>query len=369
MVQWFAEIFGPEFSQHVWNALVFALSAAIVGFFFKFFLQTVGRRIVAHTETEFDDEIFAIVLPRVKWLTVIVGAYLAVEELARGVHATETTNKQLILYAEGIIYVSFVVFLTGLTIRILSTMLRYGINRQAQNSNTALKTELFPLLNRILSILLVFIAGVTALNHFGVDVSSFLVFFGGGSVAVALAAQETLANMIAGFVIMFDKPFRIGDRVKLPTGEAGDVYEIGLRSTKILDFDNNIIIIPNAELTKARVINFSYPSSNVRVLVTLSIPYGTNIEKAKSIILSRAQQHPDVLQQPSPSVFLTSLNETSCELQLVAQTADWKTKFNVETSLREQVYTAFQQEGILPPYPHHVVHLSSENAYETSKNS
>lgn len=370
MAEWFANIFGPEFSVHVWNVIIFVLITAVVGFLVKIFLQTVGRRLVAHTETDFDDEIFAIILPRVKWLTIIIAAYLAVEELARGVHVTETTNRQLILYAEGIIYLSFVTFLTGLAVRILSTMLRYAINRHAQGSSTALRTELFPLLNRILSILLVFIAGVIALNHFGVDVSSFLVFFGGGSVAVALAAQETLANMIAGFVIMFDKPFRIGDRINLPTGEAGIVYEIGLRSTKILDFDNNSIIIPNAELTKARVVNFSYPAPDVRVLVTLSVPYGTTIDHVKKIILTLAQQHADVLTEPSPAVFLTALNETSCELQLVARTAEWKNKFLVETTLREQIYTALQSAGIAPPYPHSVVHISPQsNADETSQSS
>lgn len=369
MVQWLAHVFGQEFSRHVWNAFLFVLITAIVGFLFKLFLNTIGRRLVAHTETALDDDIFAIILPRIKWLTIIVAAYLAVEELARGVHVSETTNRTLILYVEGIIYIAFVVFFTSLLIRLLSTMLRYSINRRAQSNNTALQTELFPLANRILSIVLIFIGGVTVLNHFGVDVSSLLVFFGGGSVAVALAAQETLANMIAGFVIMFDKPFRTGDFVKLPTGEAGIVYEIGLRSTKILDADNSIIIIPNAELTKARVINFAYPSSEVRILVTVPIPYGTDVQRAKSIILTVSQQHPDVLSSPAPSVFFTALNETSCELQFVGRIGDWKKKFIVETSLREQIYSAFQREGILPPYPHHIVQMTPKGAHETSHGS
>ncbi len=151
----------------------------------------------------------------------------------------------------------------------------------AKKTESTINEAVFPILNRLVMILILFIAVVISLGHFGVDVSSLLVFLGGGSVAIALAAQETLANMIAGFIIMLDRPFRLGDRIKLPTGEIGDVYEIGLRSTKILDFDNNLIISPNSELTKTKVINYSYPRNDIRVLVEVNVAYGTSIERAK----------------------------------------------------------------------------------------
>jgi len=82
---------------------------------------------------------------------------------------------------------------------------------------------------------------VHILHYFEKDVSSIIVSLGVGSLAVALAAKDTLANMISGFMIMTDRPFRIGDRIMLESGEKGDVYDIGLRSTKILTFDNTLI--------------------------------------------------------------------------------------------------------------------------------
>jgi MscS family membrane protein len=174
--------------------------------------------------------------------------------------------------------------------------------------------------------------------------------------------------MIAGFVIMIDRPFRVGDRIKLPSGEMGDVYEIGLRSSTILDFDNNLIVSPNSELTKARVINYSYPGTEIRVLVEVTIAYGTSIDRVRKIILGYAKQNSDILQQPAPEVFFSSMGESSCTLQLIARTDNWKKKGRMEAALREQIYSAFMKEGISSGYAQHVVQLSSPLPNDAVKN-
>ena len=185
---------------------------------------------------------------------------------------------------------------------------------------------------------------------------------------IALAAQDTLANMIAGFIIMFDRPFRVGDRIKLPSGEIGDVYEIGLRSTKVLDPDHNSIVSPKAELTKTKIINYSYPANDIRVLVEVGVAYGTSIEQARKIMLDIADQNTELLKQPVPEIFFSKMGDSSCTLQLVARTDDWKKKGRIETALREQIYTAFQKSGISSGYAQHVVQLSSPISNATPKN-
>ena len=76
--------------------------------------------------------------------------------------------------------------------------------------------------------------------------------------AIALAAQDTIANIISGFMIMVDRPFRIGDRVKIPSGEVVDVLEIGVRRSKFLSQEKAIVIVPNLELSKSKIINYTY---------------------------------------------------------------------------------------------------------------
>jgi MscS family membrane protein len=363
------QLIGSGFTVHLWNGFLAFAAVMIVGFFFKYFLNTIGRRLVAKTDTELDDKLFAVTLPRIKWLAIVIGLYLAFEQIAKGIAHTDKIGEELIRYSEGFLYIAFVSLFTILLIRIIDTLLNHGMEMHAKKTSSTVNEAIFPILNRLVMILILFVAVVISLGHFGVDVSSLLVFLGGGSVAIALAAQETLANMIAGFVIMIDRPFRLGDRIKLPSGEIGDVYEIGLRSTKILDFDNNLIVSPNAELTKTKVINYSYPKNDIRVMVDVHVAYGTSIERAREIMLNLARQNSDLLKQPEPSTFFSAMGESACTLQLIARTDDWKKKGRAENMLREQIYTAFLKEGISSGIAQHVVQLSPPNPHDASKNS
>jgi MscS family membrane protein len=356
------------FTIHLWNGFVAFAAVMVIGFFFKFFLHTVGRKIVAKTNTELDDKLFAVLLPRIKWLAIVIGLYLAAEQIAKGVAQTDRIGEELIRYSEGILYITFISLFTMLLIRIIDTLLKHTMEVHAKKTSSAVNEAVFPIMNRLVMMFILFVAVVISLGHFGVDVSSLLVFLGGGSVAIALAAQETLANMIAGFVIMIDRPFRLGDRIKLPSGEVGDVYEIGLRSTKILDFDNNLIVSPNAELTKTKVINYSYPRNDIRVLVEVHVAYGTSVERAREIMLNLARQNTDLLKQPEPNIFFSAMGESSCTLQIIGRTDDWKKKGRAENALREQIYTAFMKEGISSGIAQHVVQLSSPNTHVSPKN-
>ena len=368
LIQHVPQYIGNGFTLHLWNGFVAFAAVMVIGFFVKLFFNTIGRHLLTKTDTELGDKLFTVILPRMKWLAIVIGGYLAAEQIAKGIPHTDRIGEELIKYSEGIIYIAFVSLLTALFIRLIDTLLNHAMETHAKKTASTVNEAVFPILNKLVMILILFVAVVISLGHFGIDVSSLLVFLGGGSVAIALAAQETLANMIAGFVIMIDRPFRLGDRIKLPSGEIGDVFEIGLRSTKFLDFDNNLIVSPNAELTKTKIINYSYPRSDIRILVEVTIAYGTSIERARDIMLNLALQNPDVLKQPEPKVSLSVMGEISCTLQLIGRTDDWKKKGRAENTLREQIYTAFVKEGMSSGIAQHAVQLSSPKAHASRKN-
>lgn len=351
---------GSDFLYHLAMAAVMFLAAVVLGWIAKRFLATVGRRLITKTASELDDLILNILLDKIKWIAVVTGAYLASEEIAKSTTEADVTARQLLGYANGIIFVCFVLVVTIVLIRIIDTSIKHTMERHAKRTSSKLNEALLPLVNRVVNIVIALIALIIVLDHFGQDVSSLVVSLGVGSLAIALAAQDTLANMIAGFVIMLDRPFRVGDRIQLPSGETGDVYEIGIRSTKILDFDNNLIVSPNADLIKGRVVNYSYPEQVIRVVVEVGVAYGTELDRAKLIMTSLAKQHPDVLKEPVPEVFVVALADSSVNLRLIARTDDFRKKFLVETSLREQIYNAFRSEGIEIPFPQRVVYLAHE---------
>jgi small-conductance mechanosensitive channel len=194
-----------------------------------------------------------------------------------------------------------------------------------------------------------------------VDISGLLVSLGVGSLAIALAAQDTLSNMISGFIIMLDRPFRIGDRIRIKENKTGDVIEIGLRSTKILDFDNNILIIPNNDIANSEIVNITYPNINTRVLVEVNVAYGTDIKKVREVILSTVKEHPLVLGDIAPDVNVMSFGESAVNIRLAARTADYRNAFQLQCDLREQIYEAFIREKIEIPFPQRVVHIDDKN--------
>jgi len=340
-------------------AAILLLGTMALGWIAKRFLSTIGRRIAAKTHSDLDDIILEIIVDRIKWIAVVAGSYLASEELIRGTEASDAVARQWLGYAQGVIFVCFVAVVSLVLIRIADSSIKYTMERHARRTDSKLNEALFPLMNRIINVLIALIALIIVLHHFGQDVSSLVVSLGVGSLAIALAAQETIANMIGGFVIMTDRPFRVGDRVKLPSGELGDVQEIGIRSTRILDFDNNLMIFPNADIIKGKIVNYSYPSEQIRVAVDVRLAYGTNIEQAKSLITRLALQHPDVSKTPPPAVYLISFDEASLNLQLNGRTNDYRKKFPIETTLREQIYEAFAEAGIPMAQPYRVVQLTN----------
>jgi len=121
-----------------------------------------------------------------------------------------------------------------------------------------LDDELIPLIRRTLNVTIWMMALLVILPYYGVNISALVTTLGVGSLAIALAAQDTISNIIAGYMIMLDRPFRIGDKIKLSSGEIVIVQDIGIRRSKFVFEDNAIIIVPNLDLSKSKIINYTY---------------------------------------------------------------------------------------------------------------
>jgi MscS family membrane protein len=153
---------------------------------------------------------------------------------------------------------AFIISITFIIQRIMGGVFSWYKENIASKTPTELDDELIPLLRRVSKITIWVIASLIILPLYGVNISALIATLGVGSLAIALAAQDTIANIIAGFMIMVDRPFRIGDKIKLPSGEVVKVLDIGVRRSKFLSDDNAIIIVPNLELSKSKIVNYTY---------------------------------------------------------------------------------------------------------------
>lgn len=128
----------------------------------------------------------------------------------------------------------------------------------AGKTETHLDDELIPLIRRTLKIAIWIIAFLVILPFYGINISALVTMLGVSSLAIALAAQDTIANIIAGFLIMVDRPFRLRDTIKLPSGEIVQVLDIGVRRSRFLAEDKSIVIVPNVDLSKNKIVNYTY---------------------------------------------------------------------------------------------------------------
>ena len=165
------------------------------------------------------------------------------------------------LYQETKKYIGtvFIICVGFIIQRIVGATLGWYEENIASKTATQLDDKLIPLLRKALKLVIWVMAILIILPIYGVNISALIATLGVSSLAIALAAQDTIANIIAGFMIMIDSPFRIGDNIKLPSGEPVKVLDIGIRRSKFLSEDNKaIIIVPNLELSKSKIVNFTY---------------------------------------------------------------------------------------------------------------
>ncbi len=290
----------------------------------------------------------------VYYSVLVVGFYLVFQRLLVFPDLAKSVGMKFI---SGIFYSVTVLLISYLTYIIFNVFINWYLEKIAPKTETRLDEEFLPLLNRLLKILIFFIAATIILSRFKVNITGFLATAGIASLAVAFAAQETLANLISGFTIMIDKPFRLGDRVQLPSGEIGDVVDIGLRSTKILSFDHNIIVIPNSEVTKAQLINYSYPTPRFKIRTPLGVAYGSDMKKVKKILQEILSRNPDVLNDPPPQVFFTEFGDSSLNLLIVYWIENYQDKFKIIDEINMEIDKRFAREGIAIPFPQRDIHI------------
>ena len=234
------------------------------------------------------------------------------------------------------------------------------------NENKDLSGSLFPLLKKVLKLIFAVFALIIVLKKFNVDISAFVVSLGVGSLAIALAAQETISNMISGFIIMIDRPFRIGDRIKIGNEIHGDVVSIGIRSTRIIDFDKNYLIIPNNDIVKSRIINLTYPTTSTRVLIDLPVSYQSNIDKVKEIALRVANEDPDTDKNDPPEIYIMRFGEHALEFRLAVRTKDYQISFALGCRLKEAIYRRFQDEKIDIAVPQRLIQIVNSDKQDNS---
>jgi small-conductance mechanosensitive channel len=211
----------------------------------------------------------------------------------------------------------------------------------------------------------VLVGALLLLHQFGVSVTPILTAFGVGGLAVALALQDTLANLFAGLYVSVAGQVRLGDYIKLNTGEEGYVTDISWRSTAIRALGNNLIIVPNAKLAQAVVTNYSLPERRMALGIPVGVSYASDPDQVERVLLEEAQNAmgavPGLLAEPAPSVrFIPGFGDSTLNFTLNCQVAEFVDQYLVQHELRKRILKRFQSEGIEMPYPTRTVYMREQ---------
>lgn len=254
------------------------------------------------------------------------------------------TNTQF-TFQSVIIFVA-VIWLSSIASKIISYL--YDIAAKHANDIDVAKKK-----NRT-STLLIRI-GVIALGFFlavaasGVPIDKITIIISAFGIGIGFGLQNIVNNLVSGLILAFEKPIQVGDIIEVDS-RSGTIMDIGIRASKIATADGAEVIIPNGDLISHHVINWTLSNNNRRVELIIGVAYGSNIDHVKEVLLNLLRDHKDIMTEPSPSVFLHNLNESSVDFRLFFWAADINTWLGLKSRVLTDIYDAFTKEGIDIPF-------------------
>lgn len=235
---------------------------------------------------------------------------------------------------------------------VIKVLVRFMKKRMEKaDVDPSLRPFLLSLVSTILRICLVF----SVVGMVGVETSSFVAVLAAAGLAIGMALQGTLGNFAGGVMILFFKPFKVGDLIEAQ-GQKGVVKEIQIFNTIMTALDNRVIIIPNGPLSTGVMVN--YTANDTRLVdMTFGIAYGESTDLAKDTILEIVSTHPKVLKDPEPKVMVKELADSSVNFaaRVWVNTPDyWEVFFDTQKA----VYDKFEKtDGLSIPFPQRDVHV------------
>ena len=205
------------------------------------------------------------------------------------------------------------------------------------------------------------------LSVIGISITPILTALGVGGLAVALALQDTLSNLFAGIHILMDKPIRVGDFIRLETGQEGYVVDITWRTTRLRMLPNNLVVIPNGKIAQSTLTNYHLPEKRMSLLIPVSVSYSSDPDKVEAVLVEETTRAvgeiPGLLGDPVPFVrFIPGFGESSLDFTLICQVGEFVDQYYAQHELRKRIFRRFREEGIEIPFPHRTVYLREHPA-------
>ena len=308
-------------------------------------IEKVIVKLTVKTKTDLDDIILEKTSKPISFLILMVVLKISLNELIFNDKVADIFNKVVFtLIFLAIFMVAYAIFF------LIFNRSWKRLNKKkgrAQKKNEGL----LHLMEGFLKIIFILAIFLIILSYWNVEIGPLLAGIGIGGVAIAFALQSSLGNIFGGISIILDDSARVGDLVKLPGGVSGKILKIGLRSTKIKTFDNEIIIVPNGKLADSNIHNVAKPEPKSRVVIPFGVAYGSNVDRVKKIVMKELKTIKGFVDDPEPTVKFLEMGDSSLNFKAYFFVDTFENRFGAIDEANTKIYNALNKAKIEIPFP------------------
>ncbi len=315
--------------------------SVIIGLIFKKIILGKMQALASKTKWYGDDIIYEALQKTVLIWFISAGCYGAFLTLHLPGHFSDFIFKSLL----SIFIFSVTVFCSNIAAGFIK---HYSKNTEGILPATSIFSNLARAAVYIIGILII-------LQSLGISIAPVLTALGVGGLAVALALQDTLSNLFSGLQIIVSKQVKVGDYIKIDSGDEGYVVDVTWRNTTIRALANNMIVIPNAKLASAIIINFNEPDKNMSVLVQVGVSYDSDLEKVERVTIEVATELMHTIEggikEFEPFIRYNTFGDSSINFTVILRAQEFVNQYLLKHEFIKKLHQRYQQENIEIPFP------------------
>jgi small-conductance mechanosensitive channel len=328
-----------------WINLGFSILFVLIGYLIgTWTVRWLLPKIVVRTATSLDDRLLEVSGSELRWLIVVFILQFATERLAFLSFSFKN-------FLADLYFLAVITIVANLSWRLINLAAEETHQRAEDAGRKGEFNSLILLYVWALRFIVIVLATSILLSYFGIDITGIAILLVAVLVIISLAGRDTVADLVAGAMILIDRPFRVGDRIDIPEIDTwGDVVIIGMRSTQVRARNNRIVIIPNSRLGKEQIVNYSYPNPMYRIQSDIGVAYDNDVEQVIGIIGDVVGQVDGVLADQPVQVLLVEFRENDMVFRVRWWSETYQDFYHVMSRVNKAMIAALKKAEIILPY-------------------
>ncbi len=345
------------FGEPLWKylaSLIYIFLAFYISKFLDFLTRVWLKKFAARTQTKFDNLLLEVLNGPVKIVSFVIFLYIGL-----GIFQWPPLIQKV--FSKGLVII-VAVSLTYMLMKVVDLLLGYWQQRAAPHADREFNEQLLPIIRKSLKAFVIVVAVLVTASNLRIDITAAIASLSIGGLALGLAAQDTLANLFGAVAVFLDKPFRIGDRIKLENVD-GEVESIGLRSTRVRNQDGHLITVPNKTMGNATITNITR-RPNIKTEMNLGLTYDTpadKVQRAITVLREIYREHP---MTEKTLITFNKFTDSALNVQVVHwwKGADNEAHLAGMQQLNLEIKRRFDAEHIDFAFPSQTVYLKQDSA-------